>query len=119
ASRSRRQASGPERSTRDPAKAESLTVTTTARIFFDIVQIDGRRPMREPWEDHNGDARTMSVIIAVPLLLLAQAAAGATPPAAAPRPEEVRHVDITVTDDKGRPVDDLVVQDVAVLENGN
>jgi len=48
AARSRRQASGPDASGRRPAAAESLTVITTAWIFFDTARIDGGRPIEEP-----------------------------------------------------------------------
>jgi VWFA-related protein len=53
----------------------------------------------------------MCPILAVAFLFLSPAA----PPADT---DEIRSVSVTVTDDKGRPVDDLVPQDVAVLENG-
>jgi VWFA-related protein len=47
------------------------------------------------------------------------AAALLAPQAAAPAPaEEPRTVTVTVTDDKGQPVESLEAQDVAVLENG-
>src|SRR4029078_12573813 len=45
------------------------------------------------------------------LLLLA-------PPSPAPAEEETRSVTVTVTDEKGTPIDGLVAQDLAVLENG-
>lgn len=50
-------------------------------------------------------------ILALALLLFA-------PPSPPAGTDEVRNVSVTVTDDKGRPVDDLSAQDVAVLENG-
>jgi VWFA-related protein len=45
------------------------------------------------------------------LLLLA-------PPSPVPAEDETRSVTVTVTDEKGTPVDGLVAQDLAVLENG-
>ena len=40
------------------------------------------------------------------------------PPTPAPADDESRSLTVTVTDDKGAPIDGLVVQDVAVLESG-
>src|SRR4029078_4571909 len=45
------------------------------------------------------------------LLLLA-------PPSPVPAADETRSVTVTVTDEKGMPIDGLVAQDLAVLENG-
>jgi VWFA-related protein len=53
----------------------------------------------------------MFEILALALLLFA-------PPPSPAGTDEVRNVSVTVIDDKGRPVDDLTAQDVAVLENG-
>ena len=53
----------------------------------------------------------MAFILAAALLLLA-------PPSPAPADDEPRSLTVTVTDEKGAPVDGLVAQDVAVLENG-
>jgi VWFA-related protein len=55
----------------------------------------------------------MSSILLLAALLAPQAA-----PAAAASPDEERSVTVTVTDDKGQPVEDLAAQDVAVVENG-
>ena len=53
----------------------------------------------------------MAFLLAAALLLLA-------PPSPAPADDEPRSLTVTVTDEKGAPVDGLVAQDVAVLENG-
>src|SRR3954471_5800649 len=53
----------------------------------------------------------MSSILLVGALLAPQAAAAS--PA-----EEERSVTVTVTDEKGQPVEDLTAQDVAVVESG-
>jgi VWFA-related protein len=53
--------------------------------------------------------------------LLAAAAAAVlllAPPTPAPAADESRSVTVTVTDDKGAPIDGLVAQDVAVVESG-
>jgi VWFA-related protein len=52
----------------------------------------------------------MSLSLAATLLFLA--------PQAAPPPDDVRTVTISVTDDKGQPVESLAAEEVAVLENG-
>jgi len=53
----------------------------------------------------------MSLILAAAVLLLA-------PASPAPAGDEVRSLTVTVTDEKGAPIDGLAAQDVAVLENG-
>jgi VWFA-related protein len=53
----------------------------------------------------------MALILAAALLLLA-------PPSPAPAADESRSLTVTVTDEKGAPVDGLTAQDVAVLESG-
>jgi len=53
----------------------------------------------------------MAFILAAALLLLA-------PPSPSPADDEARSLTVTVTDEKGAPVEGLVAQDVAVLENG-
>jgi VWFA-related protein len=53
----------------------------------------------------------MAFILAAALLLLA-------PPSPAPATDEPRSVTVTVTDEKGAPVDGLTAQDVAVIESG-
>ena len=52
----------------------------------------------------------MAFMLAAALLLLA--------PAALPAGDESRSLTVTVTDDKGAPIDGLAAQDVAVVENG-
>jgi VWFA-related protein len=51
-------------------------------------------------------------LVATAVLLLA-------PPSPAPAGEEVRTVTISVTDEKGKPIESLSTEDVALLENGN
>jgi len=53
----------------------------------------------------------MAFILAAALLLLA-------PPSPVPADDESRSLTVTVTDEKGAPVDGLSAQDVAVLESG-
>src|SRR5260221_536826 len=53
----------------------------------------------------------MSLILAAAVLLLA-------PASPAPAGDEVRSLSVTVTDEKGAPIDGLAGQDIAVPENG-
>lgn len=56
----------------------------------------------------------MSLSLAAALLLLAPSPLASPSPAA----DEVRTVTITVTDDKGQPIESLAPEDVAIVENG-